>query len=475
MSRAIQHAFVVRDTSIVPPFEQPAGDAWLINCTVRDHQKNLFAAAGLKVDEVATIADAEAAAASVSGGSIIVTDAVAFSSAVLSKLLAAFAAGSAPALQAAVPQAVSSKRLSHIEGLQAVTAGDTPAYVAPLYAIAPGARVAAAVPTVLPFKEKVFEFPVPIGMTGESSAKFAVTDTWMCRIDHWVHIQRVNMTALAGGWAERGKSLGSKLWFLWRLLAAFPWKGGRILTSLKWIHPKAQVHHTAHVSASVIEEGAVIGARAIVNGSYIGKGARIEDGAHVDLSVIGPGASVSSLSGVRASVVYPRAFAAQLGMQLSVLGEGSVAFTGSYFQDLNFLGNVKVMHRGKPVDAGDRFVGVALGPWARVAGALWVSAGREIPAGALVVMDPRSMLSKTDEAMMREHIVTSIDGKLMPLGPMPSNRPPGALPDRAPAQLPAPAAPAAPAPAAAAPSNGAGLAAPAPAAAPTTPRPTDAN
>jgi hypothetical protein len=473
MSRAIQHAFVVRDPAIVPPFEQPAGDAWLIDGTVREHQKKLFARAGIAVDEVATIADAEAAAASVKGGSIIVIDSVAFSTAVLTKLVAAFAAGSAPAIQAAVPQAISTKRLSHIDGLQTVTVDGAAAYAAPLYAVAPGGTVAAAAPTVLPFAEKVFEFPVPAGMTGETQAKFAITDTWMCRIDHWVHIQRVNMTALAGGWAERGKGLGSKLWFLWRILAAFPWKGGRIMTSLKWVHPKAQVHHTAHVSASVIEEGAVIGARAIVNGSYIGKGARIEDGAHVDLSVIGPGASVSSLSGVRASVVYPRAFAAQLGMQLSVLGEGSVAFTGSYFQDLNFLGNVKVMHRGKPVDAGDRFVGVALGPWARVAGALWVSAGREIPAGALVVMDPRSMLTKTDEVMMRDHIVTSIEGKLMPLGPMPSNRPPDALPTKIPAQLPAPAATGTPAatPAATAPaSNGAHTA---PTAAPA--RPTDAN
>jgi hypothetical protein len=462
MSRAIQHAFVVRDPTVVPPFEQPAGDAWLVDRTVREHARALFEKAGIAVDEVATVADAEAAAASVSGGSIIVIDSVAFAPAVLRKLVAAFAAGTAPALQAALPEAVSTRRLSHVEGLQSVTIDGTAAYAAPLYAVAPGATTSAAAPTLLPFSEKVFEFPVPPGMTGATSAKFAVTDTWMCRIDHWVHIQRVNVTALAGGWIERSRSLRGKLWLLWRALLGFPWKNGRVMTSLRSIHPKAQVHHTAHVATSVIEEGAVIGARAIVNGSHIGKGARIEDGAHVDFAVIGPGASVSCMSYVRTSVVYPRAFAAQIGMQMSVLGEGSVAFTGSFFQDLNFLGNVRVMHRGKPVDAGDRFIGVALGPWARIAGALWVTAGREIPAGAVVVMDPRAVLSRTDEALMRDHIVTPADGKLMPLGPRPSNRPPDALPAAAPAQLPAPG-------------NGASHVAPVPTAAAAEPPSTDAN
>jgi hypothetical protein len=473
MTRTIRHAFLVRDPALVSPFEQPAGDAWLLDRTVRERTRALLEDQGLAIEEVATLADAEAAAASVGAGSIIVVDSVAFSAPLLRALIKLFATASATSIQAALPVAVSTTRLSHIEGLARASVGGAEVFTAPLYAVAPGGTIAAAVPTLLPFKEKVHQFPIPPGMTGETTAKFAVSDTWMIRIDHWVHIQRVNMVAMVTAWAERVRTLRGKLWLGWRLIAGFPWTSGRLVTSMRWVHPSAKIHHTAHVAGSVIEAGAVIGARCIVNGSYIGKGARIEDGAHVDLAIIGPGASVSSLSGVRASVVYPRAYAAQLGMQLSVLGEGSVAFSGSYFQDLNFLGNVKVMHRGKPVDAGDRFVGVCLGPWARVAGALWVSAGREIPAGALVVMDPRSMLSKTDEAMMRDHIVTSIDGKLMPIGPIPSNRPADALPPaKAAPQLTA-GAPAVTPPA----SNGAGHAAPPPAApAPVAAvRPTDAN
>ena len=62
-----------------------------------------------------------------------------------------------------------------------------------------------------------------------------------------------------------------------------------------------------------------------------------------------------------AGVLFPSAFAAQERMQVSVLGEGAVALTGSYFYDFVFDKNPRVKHRGKLVDAGDRFLSVCLG------------------------------------------------------------------------------------------------------------------
>src|SRR5262245_37372675 len=121
MTRTIRHAFVVRDATPVPPFEVPAGDVWLLDRSLRDRSRGLLAARGLSVDEVATVADAETAAAGTAGGAIIVLDSVAFSAAVLGRLLDAFAASRAPALSAALPAAVSTRVLSHIDGLAPVT------------------------------------------------------------------------------------------------------------------------------------------------------------------------------------------------------------------------------------------------------------------------------------------------------------------------------------------------------------------
>jgi len=423
VSRAIRHAFVVRDPVTVPPFDVPAGDTWLVDRTVRARARDELVAAGLTVEEIASVADAEAAVATAGAAAIVVLDSVAFSRPVLRRLLAAFASSEAPALVAALPAAVSTRQLSHIDGLTPVTVSGTEAFTAPLWALAPGGRTAAAEPALLPFKEHVLDLPMPIGMLGMPSSPLGLTDAWMCRIDHWAHVLRSNLAAIKGHWAERWSQPGGRLWMIWRaLVVGFPWRRGRLTAALNQIHRGAKVHYRAHVELSVIEEGAEISPGAIVKSSWIGKGAKIGDGAVVVGSVVGPGASVSATSSILGCVLFPQAFAAQERMQISVLGEGAVAFTGSYFYDLNFDRNVRVLHRGRVVDAGDRFLSVCMGPWARIGGGVWVAAGREIPAGALLIQDQRGVLTRTADEM-REQMMAVTDTGAMAVGPIPSNRP----------------------------------------------------
>jgi len=435
MARAVRQAFVVRDPTPIPPLEAPGGDAWLLDRTVRDHARTLFERSGLAVHEVATIADAEAAARAATGGSIVVIDSVAFSAQVLRDLLAAYARSAAPALIAALPSVVSTRLLSHVDGLTAVRVDQQDAFTAPLWAISPGATTAAATPALLPCNEKVVDLPLPIGMLGLATVPLGVTESWMCRIDHWLHIQRVSMLALITTWSELGKSAGGKLWYLWRALLGFPWSRGRLQTSIRRVHRTAKIHHSAVVELSVVEEGAEIGAGAIVRNSWIGKGARIDDGACVNACVVGAGAMISNLTAISAAILYPRSFAAQTKMQMCILGEGAVAFTGSFFYDINFSANVRVSHRGRIVDSGERIASVCVGPWARVAGGLWVASGREIPAGALIIQDPARVLTRLDDPVIREQLVACVGNGVVPLGPLPPNRPAG------PPQLPAPATP----------------------------------
>ena len=424
MARAVRHAFLVRETALIPPLEAPGGDAWLLDRTVRERARTLLTAAGLEVHDVATVSDAEAATRGLADGSIIASDAVAFSAEVLRNLLAAYARSSAPALIAALPSAVSTRLLSHVDGLTAVTIDGADAFTAPLWAVAPGADTAAATPALLPFKEQVIDLPIPIGMLGLATVPLGVSESWMVRIDHWLHLQRVSMLALISTWSELGKSAGGKLWYLWRALLGFPWSRGRLLTSIRRIHRTAKVHHTAHVELSVVEEGAEIGAGAIVKNSWIGKGARIDDGAVVNACVVGAGAMISNMTAISAAVLYPKSFAAQTKMQMCVLGEGAVAFTGSFFYDINFSANVRVAHRGRVVDSGERIASVCVGPWARVAGGLWVASGREIPAGSLIIQDPSRVLTRLDDPSIREQLVAAEGNGVRPLGPLPPNRPP---------------------------------------------------
>jgi NDP-sugar pyrophosphorylase family protein len=174
------------------------------------------------------------------------------------------------------------------------------------------------------------------------------------------------------------------------------------------------------VELSVVEEGAEIGPHAVVKNSYVARGARIDDGALVNACVIGEGAFVGSASAVFSSVLYPGAFAAQHKMQFSVLGESSVAFTGSYFYDTNFERNVHVAHRGRVVDSGGRFMSVCLGPWARIAGGVWIASGREVPAHALVVQPPDRVLHRVDAELAASRMTTVKDRALVDVGPLPA-------------------------------------------------------
>jgi len=422
MNRRLRHAFVVRDGEPIPPFDAVAGDAWLLDGTVREVRSRALVAAGLTIEEVATVADAEAAARHV-GGAIVVRDAVACSAPVIQRLVDAFARDRRPALRAALPDAVSTRALSHVDGLDAVELDGARAFTAPLAALAPGATLAEAEPVLLPFKETVANLPMPIGMLGLESTPFGATDAWMCRVDHWCHVLRINMQALVGHWIDRWNRGSGRIWYLWRALLGFPWRRGRLTAAIKRVHRSAKVHHRAHVELSIIEEGVEIGANAVVKNSYIGRGAKIDDGAHVNACVLAPGAMVSTNASILGCVLYPRAFAAQEKMQMSILGEGSVAFTGSYFYDLNFERAVRVHHRGRVVDGGDRFLSVCLGPWARVAGGVWVAAGREIPAGALIVQDQRTVLRRTDDPALLDHLIEVTGEGIRALGPVPTNRP----------------------------------------------------
>ncbi len=423
-----RHAFIVRDAAPITPLGAPAAESWLLGGRLHEQMRASLEAAGLAVELVDTIDLAEERASACPDGALVTHDSVAFSSSVLQRFLAAAErAPAGSALTAALPDVESIRRLAHIDGLHRATVDGAPVWTAPLHALTHRTTLAEARPVLLPFKQHIARGPVPPGMIGEREVAIGMSDAYLCRVDHWLHILRVNQAALGATWIERGNTLGGKLWYLWRALLGFPWTRGRLVTAIRRLHPRAKVHHSAHGELSVVEEGAEIGVNAIVKGSWVGKGAHIDDGAIVNGCVIGAGAFVASSASVNFSVLYPESFAAQQKMQLSILGEGSVAFTGSYFYDLNFERNVRIEHRGRIVDSGERFASVCMGPHSRVAGGVWIASGREIPAGALIIQPPGGVAHVFDHDLATTRITTIRDRKLIDVGPLPGTARPALL------------------------------------------------
>jgi acetyltransferase-like isoleucine patch superfamily enzyme len=417
-------AFLVRVNDSVSPFGTPARDAWLLDTTLGAAAERTLRRAGLEPVHVDSLEEAEARARESARGAIVTLDSVAFSPQLLRDFLRAAARTSGDtALRCAVPPNAATDLLAHVTGLERVESkgGGGEVWTAPMYFLRGKASLASASVHVVPHKPSLVRLPVPKGFLGGApELVVGVSESFLCNVSHWVHILRLNATAIVVPWNERrrvGMSILGIAWYLWRLLLSFPFVGGRILESFRMVDRKARVHHSAHIEGSVIRKGVDIGVGAVIKYSYIGEGAHIEDGAHVVGAVIGPGAFVSRQSVVVSSVLYPGSFAGQQLMQFSILGPDAIVLAMSNFFDLNLDRNIRVAHGTSVVDSGSRMLGACIGPRARIGGGVWVASGREIPADAFIVKDPAEVAFRIGDVGTAAAIVRG--GTAQPLGGRP--------------------------------------------------------
>jgi acetyltransferase-like isoleucine patch superfamily enzyme len=411
--------FLSPGPAVLSPFDAPARDTWVLDRTLGETMAQDLAAAGLEVVPVSSLAEAEERARQEADGAFVLLDSVLCSPTVIQRFLqVARARTGSVALVCALPRAIGTDSLSHVEGLEPCGPPGASAWKAPFYFLRGAGSLASAEPVVQPYRETLLRFPIPYGILGRAGEELSIGlgESYMCSVSHWVHVLRINTAAMGGWWVKRlriGYVFGA-VWLFWRFLLGFPWWGGRLFGAIRGVSRGAKVHHTAVAELSVVKKGASVGAHASVRNSFIDEDAVIGEGARVSGSVIGKGAFVAPNSVVNLSVVYPGAMAGQLLMQVSVLGREAAAFTNSNFFDLNFARNIRVKHRGRVVDSGTQMLGVCVGPRARVAAGIWVASGREIPAGALLVKPPGEIAANIGHPPAGDaHIV--VDGNVVPI------------------------------------------------------------
>jgi hypothetical protein len=409
------------------PLEAPARDGWLLDRTLGETMARDLAAAGLEVVPVPSMEEGEHRARQETEGAFVILDSVLCSPTVIRRfrrgVVQAARRRTGPlAFVCALPKAVATDHLSHVEGLEPREAPgvDATVWTVPFYFVRSAGSIASAEPFVQSYRETLLRFPVPYGILGKAGEVVTVglSESYMCSVSHWVHLLRINTSGMFGWWVQRlrvGYVLGA-LWLFWRFLCGCPWWGGRLFGAIRGVSWSARVHHTAVVELSVVKKRAMVGAHASLKNSFVDEEAMIGDGAQIIGSVIGRGATVAPGSIVSMSVVYPGAMAAQVLMQATVLGKNASAFTNSNFFDVNFARNVRVMHRGRAIDSGTQMLGVCVGPEARVSAGVWVASGREIPAGVVLVKPPGEIASNLGNSVPGEaHVV--VDGDVVPLRP----------------------------------------------------------
>ncbi len=268
-------------------------------------------------------------------------------------------------------------------------------------------------------EEEVLEIPLPTAFRdGDGPARVALPRHPVITIHHWIHLLWANQAAGASI-ARRTPMWRGLLKVLWAVLRAGSLRRWRVLAKLNTIGPGCDIHPTAVVEGSTLGRGVTVGAFARVLFSTLGDGATVMAGAHVEASTIGPGATLAQMTAMRLCVLYPEAFHGQGMLQASVLGRGTLTTMASYFIDLNFERNIRVVLDGTLHDTGTRFLGSAIGHGCRVGTGVWLAPGRALPNGTVWFRDPREVVAKVPERGDAGPFVTE-GGALVPW------RPPGA-------------------------------------------------
>jgi len=216
-------------------------------------------------------------------------------------------------------------------------------------------------------------------------------------IHHWVHLLWANQAAGSvrasriPWWVTAAKVL----WAVLRTLSLDKW---RILGRLNTIGRGCDIHPTALVEGSTLEDGVTIGPHARVLFSHVGAGATLLAGAQVEASTIGAGATVAQQTVLRLCVLYPGSFAGQTTMQASILGRDTLTTQASYSIDLNFDRSIRVPLDGALHDTGTRFLGSAYGHGCRIGTGIWLAPGRAVPNGTELLRDPSSILFRVPDA-----------------------------------------------------------------------------
>ncbi len=184
------------------------------------------------------------------------------------------------------------------------------------------------------------------------------------RYAHWLHVLDLNLALLARARPPRTVRRG-----------------------------RAQIHPTALVLRSILEDGVEIGAHASVIDSWIGAGARIADHNAVVSSCVGPRCQTLVDTHLRRVVAMAGSTLSNLDLQDTIVGRDVFITTAATF----FRGRPGANVAVDGFDSGRPCLGGALGHRAILGARALFGAGVAVPGGAVVVMRPDEGATRIDE------------------------------------------------------------------------------
>ncbi len=260
----------------------------------------------------------------------------------------------------------------------------------------------------IPVKMRVVEVTPQFYVRVKDATRLGISKTYCIHLRHWTHIYLLNfwaLTALPFEWFPR-----KLLWFVWRVLTAFSLNRAKIAGRLVIKGKQCKIHPTAVVELSVLGDNVTIGPHAVVRGSYLGNGVRINEASKILGSIVGDHSDIAWNSVVSMCVLYSRTSVGIPGLQTFVSSMTcplDVKFKGGY---------ISVRHNGKTVRTNLTTLGPCFGHRVRIGAGVIINCGRQIPNDVDILPDPGAMLSTVPDSLEPGHAYVVRNGILVEHG-----------------------------------------------------------
>ncbi len=264
-------------------------------------------------------------------------------------------------------------------------------------------------------KKRELGVPLRLPVIGDAQATRAVvplTSTVAAHLEHWVHVLWLNQLAFGIRWMELARA--HKAWMIWRVLSGAPWTIPALMRSMVRRGKNVRVHPTAHVEASILGDGVVIGARASVRNCILGDGVEVADHATVISSTLGKGTYVTPRTFVVWSASYDDAVLSNYKLQVSLVGRGAALSTWAGLIDAKLQGTIDVVQDGRPASTERNFLGSCIGHGAFVGAKVLILPGRAVPNGAYIAMRPDELITDVPRALPAGVPLVRDGGTLVP-------------------------------------------------------------
>lgn len=354
------------------PLDEPPGAILVGDLPLARWQERACAAVGLGV------VDIDAGAALPAGARVAFSAGAVFSSEAVARLLASSAALGQATLAPDTPLARAVTRMRGAEALRVPLWAGALAGRAAVVDGRPADAFGAATQLVVADEDGARRERVPPHGRPPHVVEIPVVRRLCGEIGHWLDALELSLAALATRRLELRLDTGSNR------------QGAKV-----------DIHPTAYVSGSILEDGVRLEPHASVIDSFVGKGALIADHSVIAGCVIGERCRTLVDTSLRRVVAQPGSTLSNLGLSDVVIGRDVFLTTAVSFYGPAPGQDVEVEGR----DTRRALLGGAIGARAVLGARALLAAGLALPPGIIVVSKPDEAAAKLDDAgLARAHM-----------------------------------------------------------------------